>query len=239
MTPDMTAFSRNTQLSTRIAAHLLAQIEADGLAAGTRLPTEAAMAREFGVSRAVIREAIAQLRNEGLVETRQGAGAFIADPTARPIRLDGAQDMDNRAFQHLFQLRAPLEIEAAALAARHHSADDLARITAALARFDHPEDSADSSVAADLDFHRALAQATGNPYFVQFLTAISDRIAHVILAARAETPLDALHAQTRREHGAICDAIMARDSGAARAAMRAHLAGGAQRVGLRLDIFEE
>lgn len=107
MTPDMTAFSRNTQLSTRIAAHLLAQIEADGLAAGTRLPTEAAMAREFGVSRAVIREAIAQLRNEGLVETRQGAGAFIADPTARPIRLDGAQDMDNRAFQHLFQLRAP------------------------------------------------------------------------------------------------------------------------------------
>ncbi|WFE74935.1 FadR/GntR family transcriptional regulator [Roseinatronobacter sp. S2] len=238
MSAPMPGFARNTQLSTRIAAHLLAQIEADGLTTGARLPTEAQLARDFGVSRAVIREAIAQLRNEGLVETRQGAGAFVADMAARPIRLDAPQDMDSRAFQHLFQLRAPLEVEAAALAARHRSAADMLRIKAALARFDQPEESADSSVAADLEFHRALALATGNPYFVQFLTAISDRIAHVILAARAETPLDALHAQTRREHAAICAAIVAGDAGAARAAMRAHLAGGAQRVGLQLDMSD-
>lgn len=231
-------FARNTQLPTRIAAQLLARIEGAGLTAGARLPTEAQMAREFGVSRAVIREAIAQLRNEGLVETRQGAGAFVADPALRPIRLDPAEDMDSHAFAHLYQLRMPLEIEAASLAARHRSPADLARIQAALARFDAPEVSVDSSVAADLEFHAALAAATGNPYFVQFLSAISDRIAHVILAARDGIPLDRLHAQTRSEHRAICEAITAQDAAAARAAMRAHLEGGARRVGLRLDVSD-
>lgn len=237
-TAPASGFARSPQLSTRIAAHLLKRIEADGLTVGARLPTEAQMARDFGVSRAVIREAIAQLRNEGLVETRQVAGAFVGDLTARPIRLEAAQDMDRRAFRQLFQLRIPLEIEAAALAARHRSTANMTRISAALARFDQPEDSADSSVAADLEFHRAVAEATGNPYFVQFLSAISDRIAHVILAARGESPVDTLHEQTRREHAAIGTAIAAGDTSAARTAMRAHLEGGAQRVGLRLDFFE-
>jgi hypothetical protein len=52
--------------------------------------------------------------------------------------------------------------------------------------FEASDLTADASVAADLEFHRALGEATQNPYFVQFLTAISDRIAHVILAARAD-----------------------------------------------------
>ncbi|WP_439136910.1 FadR/GntR family transcriptional regulator [Roseicyclus sp.] len=229
------AFDRNTQLSTRIAAHLLAQIEADGLVAGSRLPTEAQLSRDFGVSRTVIREAIAQLRNEGLVHTRQGAGAFVADPSARPIRLDKAQDMDRHAFAHLYQLRAPLEIEAAGLAAQHRRAVDMTRLTASMALFEASDLTADASVTADLEFHRVLAEATQNPYFVQFLTVISDRIAHVILTARAGVPLDRLHEQTRREHAAIHDAIAAKDPSAARTAMRAHLVGGARRVGLRLD----
>lgn len=231
-------FARSPQLSTRIAAHMLERIEAGGLTAGARLPTEAQMARDFGVSRAVIREAIAQLRNEGLVETRQGAGAFVGDLTARPIRLDAAQDMDRQAFRQLFQLRIPLEIEAAALAAQHYSASDLARIRKALAQLDQADDSADGSVAADLEFHRAVAEATGNPYFVQFLTAISDRIAHVIRAARCESSADTLIEQTRHEHAAIARAIIAGDAASARAAMRAHLEGGATRVGLQLDFFK-
>lgn len=233
-----TAIDRNTQLSTQIAAHLLAQIEANGLTVGSRLPTETQLARDFGVSRTVIREAIAQLRNEGLVHTRQGAGAFIADPSERPIRLDKAQDMDRRAFSHLYQLRAPLEIEAAALAAQHRRAVDLTRLTATMALFEASDLTADASVAADLEFHRALAEATQNPYFVQFLTAISDRIAHVILAARAESPPERLHEDTLREHAAIHDAISDKDPNAARIAMRAHLVGGARRVGLRLDFWD-
>lgn len=230
--------ARNPQLSTRIATLLRNQIEAEGLQQGARLPTEARMARDFGVSRAVIREAIAQLRNEGLIETRQGAGAFVADPSARTIRLDAAQDMDGRAFRHLFQLRIPLEIEAAALAARHHRTAELEQIRLALVRLEQPETCTDDTVTADLDFHRAIATATGNPFFTQFLTAISDRIAHVILTARAGIALDTLQVQTISEHSAIYSAIAERDSGGARAAMRAHLEGGARRVGLRLDFFD-
>jgi GntR family transcriptional repressor for pyruvate dehydrogenase complex len=235
MTPQV---ARNPQLSTRIATLLRNRIEAEGLQQGARLPTEARMAEDFGVSRAVIREAIAQLRNEGLIETRQGAGAFVADASGRPIRLDAAQDMDGRAFRHLFQLRIPLEIEAAALAARHHITADLEQIRQALVRLEHPQSCTDDTVTADLDFHRAIATATGNPFFTQFLTAISDRIAHVILTARAGIALDTLQDQTISEHSAIYAAIAARDSRGARAAMRAHLEGGARRVGLRLDFFD-
>ena len=229
----MTEFARVPQLSTRIATHLQTRIEAETWPPGTRLPTEAKMMQEFGVSRAVIREAIAQLRNAGLVETRQGAGAFVAAPGARPIRLEPAQTMDRRAFAKLYELRTPLEVEAAGLAAQNARKPDLARLAQAMARFDVPEESIEASVAADLEFHHAIALATQNPYFVQVLAAISDRIAHVIRAARAEMTLADLHARTRSEHGAICAAITTRDPQAARAAMRAHMAGGAARIGLR------
>lgn len=228
------SLARNPQLSTQVATDLMAKIEGGGLAVGTRLPTEAQMARDYGVSRAVIREAIAQLRNEGLVETRQGAGAFVLEASARPLRLEAAQDMDLRAFEHLFQLRVPLEVEAAALAATHALAVDRARLQAALTRFDAPQETVDETVAADLEFHRAIALATGNPYFEQFLTVIADRIGHVIRRARAGFAPAELHGLTRAEHGAICAAILAGDPEAARRAMRAHMTGGARRIGLRL-----
>ena len=229
------SLARNPQLSTQVASDLVAQIEGGGLAVGARLPTEAQMAQDYGVSRAVIREAIAQLRNEGLVETRQGAGAFVRDASARPLRLDAAQDMDLRAFAHLFQLRVPLEVEAAGLAARNAGPEDHARLQAALARFDTPQDIVDDTVADDLGFHHAIALATGNPYFEQFLSVIADRIGHVIRRARNGLPPEELNQYTRAEHGAICAAILAGDASAARQAMRAHMAGGARRIGLRLD----
>ena len=229
----MTEFARVPQLSTRIATHLQTRIEAETWPPGTRLPTEAQMMQEFGVSRAVIREAIAQLRNEGLVETRQGAGAFVREASARPLRLDAAQDMDLRAFAHLFQLRVPLEVEAAGLAARNAGPEDHARLQAALARCDTLQDIVDDTVADDLGFHHAIALATGNPYFEQFLSVIADRIGHVIRRARNGLPPEELNQYTRAEHGAICAAILAGDAQAAREAMRAHMAGGAQRIGLR------
>ncbi|MDO5642090.1 MAG: FadR/GntR family transcriptional regulator [Paracoccus sp. (in: a-proteobacteria)] len=234
---DSMEIPRVEHLPARVAAQISHRIQQGSLKSGDRLPTEHAMSKSFGVSRTVIREAIAQLRSEGLVETRQGIGAFVTDLPQRHIRLEDGGSMDRHAFRDLYQLRLPLEIESAGLAAVHRSPEHLAQLTEAIARMDHASDQVAESVAADLEFHRIIAAATGNDYFVQFVGAISDRIGHVILEARAQHPADHIHAVTLDEHGPILRAIAARDPQNARATMRAHLLGSAERIGLALEVL--
>ncbi len=74
------------------------------------------------------------MRNEGLIETRQGVGAFVTEPDRRQaIRIEPETLADRDHFQSLFQLRMALEIEAAGLAAVHHTAEDMSRLDEALA----------------------------------------------------------------------------------------------------------
>ena len=116
-------------LSSRVAAALQDKIRSGTLPEGARLPTENALAQHFGVSRTVIREAIAALKAEGLVETRQGSGAFLRRP--EPARSDAAFRIDpltREAVGNLLQLievRRVIEAEIAALAATQRSAAQL------------------------------------------------------------------------------------------------------------------
>lgn len=228
---------RNDHLPARIASQFAKRIYKGMLQPGDKLPTEHALAKSFGVSRTVVREAIAQLRNEGLVETRQGVGAFVVEMQARQVRLEDGKQMDRHAFRDLYQLRIPLEMEAAALAAVNHTPDQMGQLEDALADMAQAEDWSDAGVKADLVFHRVMAEATGNDYFAQFLGVISERISHVIIAARTQGILQEVIARTIDEHTAICDAIRSRNPEAARAAMRVHLTGSAERVGLNIDFY--
>lgn len=234
MTTEFEQIARTEHLPTRIATQFAKRIYDGVLKPGEKLPTEHAMSKTFGVSRTVVREAIAQLRNEGLVETRQGVGAFAKKWQARQLRLEDAKSMDRHAFRDLYQLRLPLEIEAAGLAAVNHSAGQMAALDEALTRMNRRENWGESGVTADLDFHRIVGEATGNTYFAQFVAAISDRIGHVITTARADGLLEEVIDRTVEEHGAIRDAIANRDLERAREAMRRHLAGSAERVGLNI-----
>jgi GntR family transcriptional repressor for pyruvate dehydrogenase complex len=237
MTQGFGQISRNEHLPARIASQFAERIHRGDIKPGDKLPTEHAMAQTFGVSRTVIREAIAQLRNEGLVETRQGVGAFVVERQARHIRLGDGEQMNKHDFTDLFQLRVPLEIEAAGLAAVNHTPQQLELLDAALARMSQSQDWNTEGVAADLEFHRIIALATGNAYFDQFISAIADRVGHVIMAAREQILFDEIMAITIDEHMAIRDAIRARDPLAARRAMRQHLTGSASRVGMELEFF--
>ncbi|CAM3296404.1 FadR/GntR family transcriptional regulator [Paracoccus nototheniae] len=237
MSADLTQISRTEHLPARIAARFARQIQQGELKPGDRLPTENAMSKSFGVSRTVIREAIAQLRNEGMIETRQGVGAFVIDRPTRHIRLDDGDHMEGHDFRDLFQLRVPLEIEAAGLAAAYHRPEHLHQMDQALIRMTATGDQADDGILADLDFHRTIAAATGNDYFVQFLGAVSDRILQTIVASRTRIRLDEIVAIVNREHVDLRDAIAARDPIRARNAMRAHMSGSAARIGLRLEFF--
>ena len=74
-------------LAEQVMARLSADIRGGRLAPGARLPTEQALTTELGVSRTVVREAVAALRADGLVVTRRGSGAYVADPAAGPFRI--------------------------------------------------------------------------------------------------------------------------------------------------------
>src|SRR5260221_12013751 len=108
-------------LTGELVARLTEDITSGKIAAGSQLPTEQALIAATGVSRTVVREAVAALRAEGLVVTRQGVGAFVPENAGRPLRIDFDQLSPLRAVLDVMELRTRIEIEAACLAAAHAS----------------------------------------------------------------------------------------------------------------------
>ncbi|MEH3127036.1 FadR/GntR family transcriptional regulator [Agrobacterium cavarae] len=239
MTLEFSQIHRTDHLPGRIAAEIAREINDGKLKAGDKLPTEHALSKTFGVSRSVVREAIAQLRNEGAVETRQGVGAFVSDPRHRvSIRIERSKLTDPDKFRDLFQLRLPLEIEAAGLAAVNRTPEQLSRLEAALNNMRNAPDWDRDGIPADLDFHRTLAEATQNDYFSMFLGFIAERISSAIKVAFSRAVFGEILETTIQEHVPIYEAIAASDAAAARAAMRAHLVGAAKRLNLEMEIYE-
>ncbi|TPL51609.1 FadR/GntR family transcriptional regulator [Mesorhizobium sp. B2-4-6] len=222
-------------LPHRVAAFLSREIESGELNPGARLPTEQELSEKFGVSRNVVREAIAQLRADGLIEARQGIGAFVLAPEQRAaIRIDREALKDTHNMERLFELRCILEAESAALAAARRNQEHLDSIKAALDRMGGEERWEEGSIDADLLFHREIARATGNSYIHTFISFVCEQIRHSIHYARMTNPLHDLVEINVGEHVRIYDALVAGDPEAAEAAMRAHIVGAANRVGVKL-----
>ncbi|HEY9568698.1 MAG TPA: GntR family transcriptional regulator, partial [Thalassobaculum sp.] len=155
---------------------LAERIRSGELAPAEKLPTEQEMIAAFGVSRTVVREAIAALRAEGLVESRQGAGVFVVgDKRRRPFRIESGDAETVGGVLAIMELRRSIEIEAAGLAAERRTGLQLAAIHQAVEAFDAAIGSGDA-VAADFEFHKAICQATGNPYFDSFLEFLGHHI---------------------------------------------------------------
>ncbi|MFQ6180560.1 MULTISPECIES: FadR/GntR family transcriptional regulator [Sinorhizobium] len=235
---DFGQISRSEHLPARIAAKIGREITEGRIAPGEKLPTEHLLATTFGVSRSVVREAIAQLRNEGLVETRQGVGAFATEIERRQSLRIEQGDLANRgSFRDLFQLRIPLEVEAARLAAINHTPQELGKIDEALQQMTGAEKWTEQGIVADLAFHRAIAAATHNEYFLLFIGFIAERISLAINAARAAAILEEIVEVTIAEHVSIRDGVAARDPAKAEEAMRNHLNGAAARLDLTIESF--
>src|SRR5262249_15115774 len=201
--------SRN--LTDEVAARITAEILSGRLPPGARLPTEQAMVAATGVSRTVIREAVAALRAEGLVVTRQGAGAFVAeDATRRPFRLAVAGVPTIAEVLAIMELRAGIETEAAGLAAARAGAAEREEIAAALAALDEAIAGGEWAIEADFAFHRAIAAATGNGQFAGFLEYLGRFLIprrSVRGAAEAAGRRQAYLALIQEEHRAISQAI--------------------------------
>lgn len=233
MTLKLDKVNRGPHLSTLVASSISREIAQGRLKPGDQLPTEQALATTFGVSRNVVREAIARLRSEGRIWSQQGRGAFVADAanaTVLTIDYEALQRADS--FRNLFELRGMLEVQIAALAAARRSDADIEAMELAL---DGMRTAPYGSVAwlkNDLGFHRAVAEATQNPYMGQFLVFVSERVRESILAAGNQQKSDDMARTTLGEHQRILAAIKAGDAKGASSAMTRHLAGAASRVGL-------
>jgi GntR family transcriptional regulator, transcriptional repressor for pyruvate dehydrogenase complex len=205
---------------------LIAQIESGDLAPGQRLPTEQEIVNATGVSRTVVREALASLRAKGLITTRQGLGAFVAKdpPKTFSIVPNDLESIDE--VLRVLELRMGVEVEAAGLAAKRRSAENLARIEAKLDAIDTAVATSGAGSEEDFAFHRAIAAATDNANFVRLFDTFGNT-----MIPRQWTRIDQMDAskrekhfaRMRREHRAIFSAIEAGDAAAAQRAMRAHL----------------
>ncbi|BAO89501.1 MULTISPECIES: FadR/GntR family transcriptional regulator [Caballeronia] len=219
-------------LSDTVAQQLQKLIEKGSFAATGKLPTEAVLAQEYGVSRTVIREAISRLKNEGMVEPRQGSGVFIVERAGiRPLRIDYAQAAEPGAVVQILALRRAIEAEVASEAALRRTDDHLAAIESALGRIDEAVRAGKDGVAEDVAFHREIANATGNPYFLKTLTFLNQYLEAGTLVTRGNEALrEDFMRQVRDEHAAIVEAIRARDPAAARTAAQTHLINAARRL---------
>lgn len=218
-------------LVARLSESLRQSIQAGEFKPGDKLPSEARLTETHGVSRTVVREAIAALRADGLVEARQGAGVFVleaAQPEILPF-----QNLDYARISsviELLELRTAVEVESAALAALRRSPAQEERIItchrAVLAKLEAGE----PTTEADFTLHLAIADAANNPRFGEFLTMIgSGVIPRAALQTGSDSSSDNYIAHLHKEHAQIIEAISNGDEEAAREAMRRHLKGSQSR----------
>ncbi|MFM0626947.1 FadR/GntR family transcriptional regulator [Paraburkholderia xenovorans] len=229
----MLELERPDSLVQRVVTALRAEIDAGHFPAESRLPTEQQLSERLNVSRSVVREAIAQLKSDGVLVARRGAGSFISQtPSGTVFRLPGGgnQKLD---LAQLFEMRLWIETQAAMTAARRRTPEDLKRMSDAIREMEKKRLDFDAASAADVAFHRAIAAATKNEYFIAFHDFLRGQLVAVRRAQWANT---ASHAgdYARQEHGELYEAIERGDHrGAAESAER-HLRAAAKRQKIEL-----
>ena len=224
---------RPRNLAVHIVDELSSRIRSGALAPGAKLPSEAMIMEQFGVSRTVVREALSKLQAGRLVTTRHGIGTFVVGfGDATPFRISAEQLATLDDVISVLELRMGVETEAAALAAARRSANDLASMRGALDTFAAATSRGEDAVEADFRFHLEIARATRNARYCDLMASFGTAI-----IPRARLEADAPMSEERREylrrligeHESIFEAIAARDSDGARAAMRTHLANSRER----------
>jgi GntR family transcriptional repressor for pyruvate dehydrogenase complex len=229
--PEFKEVRRASLLPDRIAADILSKINDGELGPGDSLPTEHSLAETFGVSRNVVREAIARLRSDGVIVSRQGRGAVVMPLSEREtFRVDISALDKSGNLADLFELRGLLEIEAAGLAAERRSETDLTEMRAALAAMDGHRNFDEKRLEADAAFHRALGIATGNSYLSVIIGYISSRLKDTTRATAEIYAKRDLVTVTINEHREVLKAVHAGDVPAARTAMAQHIRSAAERL---------
>ncbi|WP_405691854.1 FadR/GntR family transcriptional regulator [Streptomyces sp. NBC_01185] len=213
---------RPSPLVEQATAHLREQITGGAWPVGTKLPGETTLAASLGVGRSTVREALRALAGAGLVRARQGAGVFVV--AAEPQE-DWAAKLRRAAVTDVYEVRIGIEVEAARLAARRRTDDDVTALTAALAGRRDAAGAGDAAfVDADIALHAAVVAAAHNPVlsalFTEFVPALRRGLIDMLelLALRSDDPN---HGDD--SHARLVDAVVRGDGDAAGRTLRAEL----------------
>ncbi len=211
------------RLSETIHRELERSILDGSLPGGEKLPTEHALAERYAVSRSVVREAVARLKAEGMVEARQGSGTYVAK---QPRVLSFKQQAEaTPELKQVLELRRIVEVAVAGLAAERRSESDLKAIRASLTAMDKALALGDSGAAADDAFHEAIAAAAKNPYLQRVVNFVSAQFSEVRRLTWEPADYPDLPQRAQDEHQKLFAAIAARDVEAAQRYAGAHLDG--------------
>lgn len=222
----MALITQRGNLAEIVVAELSARIESGLYGPGDKLPSSAQLCDEFGVSRTVIREAVASLRVAGRVTARQGAGVFVSEKDTKTLNFEINRIDDIRSAMQILELRLGVELQSVALAAARRTPEALAEIARA---YDYLEnlntDDAEVEARADFDFHLAIAKATRNPHFPQFLEAVIGEISFdlVLKHRQSSGAYQTYLKKINKEHAAILAAITQGDVKGAKNALAQHL----------------
>lgn len=234
MNRDLNNRNKSRTLSTELAHVLIERIRSGGYAPGEKMPKEAAIMEEFGVSRTVVREAISYLQAVNMAETRHGIGTFVLRAEeGTPFRILPEQMGTLRDTIALMELRIGIETEAAAIAAARRTTENMLAMRAALDAFSAAIEAGQDAASADFQFHREIALATQNSHFAEVMGSLGPGV-----IPRARLATDAPDHPNRvmylkrvhQEHESIYNAIRNQDVDSARAAIRTHLSNSRERL---------
>lgn len=212
---------------TRQAFDALVQYIVDrGLAPGDMLPSTAALMEEFGISRSVVREALAALQVCGFVDIRNGRTPVVGELDGRLLLMfmTRAARMQSRPMSALMEVRIPLEIQAARLAAERWDDEAVRRIRDANARMAKAQNDTDLYPRLDTAFHAEIAKASNNHILSFMVDSIRSELMNVMVAVREYRESNGLLGQEQEQHDKIADAIAHRSASRAAKAMEEHLA---------------
>lgn len=214
------------RLYRQIADQVAALIEKGEYGAGERLPPERDLARQLGVSRPSVREALIALEVEGYVEVRVGSGVYVTGARPEPAPELPA---DSGPFE-LIRARWIIEAECAALAAKHATRAQLRAMDDALDEMEAQRDRGMMPLGSDRLFHLRVAEASGNSALALVVKTLWDqRMGPLFLRLEHHFDTPALWDVAVREHREIAAAISRHDAAAARSAMRRHMDHAAKR----------
>ncbi|WP_321366431.1 FadR/GntR family transcriptional regulator [uncultured Celeribacter sp.] len=229
--------SRNGHLPDEIAQDLSAKIASGALSVGDRLPSERDLCTQYAVSRAVVREALSQLKSDGLVAARAGSGVYVTQrDSTNAFRFQNFSVSDLNRLEEAMELLVTIEVAATRLAAKRRTPEDLKKIKRALIGMEYAIASDRLGDEEDYQFHQAIVEATHNQHFISLCQHLEASARNIIRQARSNTKTnhaDLLDA-VQDEHNAIYDALKNGDEKAAAEAAARHLQNAAERIRLYL-----
>jgi DNA-binding FadR family transcriptional regulator len=215
---------RSSSKTDLVVEKITESIMAGEFGPGEFLPNEEGLCRDLGVSRSILREATRVLAYRGLLEIRQGRGTVVRVPRREVSEesLSIFMRTNRVSYARLMEVRRPVEIEIARLAAGRRDETHLAAMRESMEKMARPgkDFNLAACVRADGEFHQALLKATDNP----LVEIIINSVLHFLHESRMLTLRVAGFEKATREHRAIYEAVKAKDAELAATCMEKHMA---------------